>query len=446
MYKLLLISLLFIHARHPDRPKDVSQDHSKRNASLQVIQPLKVLQKKDVIVGAAQFVVRQAHHDSRLRKQTNDGIKVLEEKDVVVGAQQFELYLPKLKDKKVAIVTNVSGLVGKTTLVDTLLKLKVNIKKVFGPEHGFRGIADAGEKVKSNIDKKTKLPVVSLYGSHKKPTAEDLKDIDVVVYDIQDVGVRFYTFISTLTYVMQACAEQNKELIVLDRPNPNGFYVDGPVMIDKYKSFLGLHSVPLVYGMTTGEYAQMVNGERWFTEKVFCQLTVVPIKNYDHNCTYNLPVKPSPNLPNLNAVLLYPGLGLFEGTIMSLGRGTNLPFEVIGHPFYSIKDFSFMPKANAISKNPKYKDKVCYGVDLRKENTVQNPQRQIQLKYLIEFYKDLQDTAFMDKNFNWHSGNDELQQQIKAGKSETEIRASWKKDIDTFKAIRKKYLLYKDFE
>jgi uncharacterized protein YbbC (DUF1343 family) len=373
-------------------------------------------------------------------------LKVLEEKDVIVGAQQFDQYLPKLKGKKVAIVTNISGLVGKTSLVDTLLKLKVNIKKVFGPEHGFRGTSDAGEKVKSNTDKKTGLPVISLYGSHKKPTAEDLKNVDVVVYDIQDVGVRFYTFISTLSYVMQACAEHKKELIVLDRPNPNGFYVDGPVMIDKYKSFLGLHNVPLVYGMTTGEYAQMVNGEQWYSEKVSCNLIVVPMKNYDHTCTYNLPVKPSPNLPNLNAVLLYPGLGLFEGTIMSLGRGTDMPFEVLGHPLYSVKNFSFMPKANEISKEPKYKNEVCYGVDLRKENWVQNHPRKIELKWLITFYKDLKDSTFMDKNFNWHSGNDELQQQIRSGISEEEIRQSWRKDIETFKAIRKKYLLYKDFE
>lgn len=373
-------------------------------------------------------------------------LKVLTEANVVTGAQQFDLYLPKLKGKKVAIVTNVSGMIGKTSIVDTLLKLKVNIKKIFGPEHGFRGTSDAGEKVKSNIDKKTGLPVVSLYGSHKKPTAEDLKGIDVVVYDIQDVGVRFYTFISTLTYVMQSCAEQQKELIVLDRPNPNGFYVDGPVMTDKYKSFLGLHNVPLVYGMTTGEYAQMVNGERLYTEKVSCRLTVVPLKNYDHNCTYVLPVKPSPNLPNLNAVLLYPGLGLFEGTVMSLGRGTDMPFEVLGHPLYSNKTFSFMPKSNAISKEPKYVNKVCYGVDLRKENFVQNHPRKIELKWLVDFYRDLKDSTFMDKNFNWHSGNDELQQQIKAGKSENEIRLSWQKDIEAFKAIRKKYLLYKDFE
>jgi uncharacterized protein YbbC (DUF1343 family) len=374
------------------------------------------------------------------------GLKVLTEADVITGAQQFDQYLPKLKDKKVAIVTNISGMVGNKSIVDTLLKLKVNIKKIFGPEHGFRGTSDAGEKVKSNIDKKTKIPVISLYGSHKKPTAEDLKGIDVVVYDIQDVGVRFYTFISTLTYVMQACAEQQKELIVLDRPNPNGFYVDGPVMQDKYKSFLGLHNVPLVYGMTTGEYAQMVNGERWFTEKVFCNLTVIPVKNYDHNCTYVLPVKPSPNLPNLNSVLWYPSLGLFEGTIMSLGRGTDMPFEVLGHPLYGNKKFGFIPKSTVITKEPKYKNQICYGVNLRTVPLDKTPELKIDLSFLMVFYRQLNDTAFFDKNFNWHSGNDELQQQIKSGKTETEIRQSWQKDIEAFKLIRKKYLLYKDFE
>lgn len=386
-------------------------------------------------------------------------LKVLSEKDVVLGAQQFNAYLPLLAKKKVAIVTNVTGVIGNTSIVDTLIKLKVNIKKIFGPEHGFRGNVDAGEKVKSNIDKKTGLPVVSLYGSHKKPTAEDLKGIDVVVYDIQDVGVRFYTFISTLCYVMEACAEQGKEVIVLDRPNPNGFYVDGPVMKDKYKSFLGLHNVPIVYGMTTGEYARMANEEGWLKTKtrtvkkdsfelktVRCKLTVIPVKNYEHSMTYNLPVKPSPNLPNLNAVLMYPGMGLFEGTVMSVGRGTDMPFEVLGHPQYSKQTFSFTPKATVLSKEPKYKDQICYGVDLRQENFVEKHPRKVELKWLMLFYADLKVPEFMDKNFNWHSGNDELKEQIKAGKSENEIRATWQNDIATFKSIRKKYLLYKDFE
>ncbi|MGZ4038420.1 MAG: exo-beta-N-acetylmuramidase NamZ family protein, partial [Bacteroidia bacterium] len=373
-------------------------------------------------------------------------LHVLSEQDVTVGAACFKDYLPKLSRKNVAVVTNNSGLVGKTSIVDTLLHLKVNVKKIFGPEHGFRGTADAGETVKSSVDKKTNLPVISLYGTHKKPTQEDLAGIDVVVYDIQDVGVRFYTFISTLTYVMEACAENGKTLIVLDRPNPNGFYVDGPTMTDRYKGFLGIHNVPLVYGMTTGEYAQMVNGEGWLPKKSKCDLIVVPVKGYDHSSTYDLPVKPSPNLPDLNAVLLYPSLGLFEGTVMSLGRGTDMPFEVIGHPKYSVKAFSFVPKANAVSKDPKYKYEVCYGVDLRKEQQVQDPKKQIQLKWLIMFYKDLKDSTFFDGFFNYHSGNTQLQMDIKQGKSEEAIREDWKDDLNRFKAIRKKYLLYKDFE
>lgn len=389
----------------------------------------------------------------------SQALKVLNEKDIVTGAQQFSSYLPKLSKKKIAIVTNVTGKVGNATIVDTLLKLKVNIKKIFGPEHGFRGNVDAGEKVKSNIDKKTGLPVISLYGSHKKPTVEDLKGIDVVVFDIQDVGVRFYTFISTMCYVMEACAEQNIEMIVLDRPNPNGFYVDGPVMTDKYKSFLGLHNVPLVYGMTIGEYAQMANAEGWLKAKVKtskkdsfelktvrCKLTVVPLKNYDHTVTFNLPIKPSPNLPTLNSVLLYPSLGMLEGSVLSLGRGTEMPFEVLGHPQFSNKSFSFTPVSNSVSKDPKYKDQVCYGIDLRKENLAMNHPRQIELKWINMFYKDIKVDEFLDKNFNWHSGNDELKQQIKSGLSETEIRLSWKQDIEKFKSIRKKYLLYKDFE
>ncbi len=384
-------------------------------------------------------------------------LKVLTEKDISVGAQQFDLYLPKLANKKVAVVTNISGMIGKTSIVDTLLKLKVKIKKIFGPEHGFRGTFDAGQKVKSNVDKKTGLPIISLYGSHKKPTKDDLKGIDVVVYDIQDVGVRFYTFISTMTYVMEACAENNVELVILDRPNPNGFYVDGPVMTDKYKiynnapNFLGMHNVPLVYGMTTGEYAQMINGEGWLLNNLKCNLSVIPVKGYEHSFTYDLPVKPSPNLPNLNSILLYPSLGLFEGTLISLGRGTEMPFQVLGHPQYHKKDpiaigFSFTPKSTVITKEPKYKDQICYGIDLRKEDLIKNPKNKIQLKWLIEFYDDLKSIVFFEDNFNYHSGNDILQEKIKQTSSEEEIRKTWEEDVKKFKLIRKKYLLYKDFE
>lgn len=369
---------------------------------------------------------------------------------ITTGAQQTELYLPKLKNKKVAIVTNASGIINKQHLVDTLLKHGVKIVKIFGPEHGFRGIADAGEKVKNGKDAKTGITVISLYGSHKKPTKEDLKGIDLLIYDIQDVGVRFYTYISTMTYVMEACAENKKELIILDRPNPNGFYIDGPVMTNDYKSFLGLHNIPIVYGMTCGEYAQMVNGEGWLKNKVTCRLTVIPLKNYNRSkFVSGLPVKPSPNIPNDTAVLLYPTLGLFEGSIMSVGRGTSHPFQYIGNPYVnqSVFTFSFMPKSTAISKNPKYQDTVCYGVNtqLQFNELLLNPK--IELSYLSLFYLQSKNkqSVFFDKNFNYHSGNNELQQQIKSFESSEKIRSSWQVDLMAFKKIRKKYLIYTDF-
>jgi uncharacterized protein YbbC (DUF1343 family) len=364
------------------------------------------------------------------------------------GAQQIELYLPKLKNKRVAIVTNASGIIGRQHIVDTLLKHKVNIVKIFGPEHGFRGTADAGEKVKSGKDPITNITVISLYGSHKKPTKEDLKGVDIVIYDIQDVGVRFYTYISTMTYVMEACAENNKELIILDRPNPNGFYIDGPVMTDAYKSFLGLHNVPVVYGMTCGEYAQMVNGEGWLKNKVHCKLTVIPLLNYDRTkFVSGLPVKPSPNLPNDTAVLLYPGLGLFEGTIVSLGRGTEFPFQVIGCPASTTFTYNFSPQSTAISKKPKYQDTLCHGVDLRSLFNQQLQKRSVNIDLVASFYdqSNHKQSVFFDKNFNYHAGNEELKDQIIHHVSEKVIRASWQPGLDAFKQIRKKYLIYQDF-
>jgi uncharacterized protein YbbC (DUF1343 family) len=367
---------------------------------------------------------------------------------ITTGAQQIDTYLPKLKNKKVAIVTNASGIIGNKHLVDTLLSHKVKIVKIFGPEHGFRGTADAGEKVKSGKDILTNITVVSLYGSHKKPTKEDLKGVDIVVYDIQDVGVRFYTYISTMTYVMEACAENNKELIIFDRPNPNGFYIDGPVMIDKYKSFLGLHNIPIVYGMTCGEYAQMVNGEGWMKTKLKCNLSVIPLKNYDRaKFISGLPVKPSPNLPNDTAVLLYPSLGLFEGTIVSLGRGTDSPFQVIGSPTSATFTYNFKPISNPISKKPKYQDTLCYGIDLRPLFNQQLQRKSIDVGWVAMFYNQTPDkqVVYFDKNFNYHAGNDELQIQIKSNILEKDIRASWQPALETFKKIRSKYLMYKDF-
>lgn len=365
---------------------------------------------------------------------------------VVCGNSRFDLYLPKLKGKKVAVITNVTGVIGTTSIVDTLLKLKVNIKKIFGPEHGFRSDTDAGETVGSNIDAKTNLPVISLYGSNKKPSKEQLKDIDVVIYDIQDIGVRFYTYISTMCYAMEACAENKKEFIVFDRPNPNGFYIDGPVLKNEFKGFLGLHNVPLVYGMTCGEYAQMANSQGWLKNKIKCKLTVIPLKNYDRASTYNLPVAPSPNIPNTDAVLLYPSLGLFEGTIMSLGRGTELPFQVIGHPEYSDTTFCFVPKETKISKSPKYLNQRCYGLDLRSNGYVLDHPYQINLLWLRLMVLKMKKEDFFDKNFNFHAGNADLQLQIKSRMTIDEIRKTWQPDIEIFKKIRKKYLLYPDLQ
>ncbi len=363
---------------------------------------------------------------------------------VTCGAAQFEKYLPLLENKRVAVLTNITGILGKTSIVDTLISRKVNIIKIFGPEHGFRMDADAGEKVKSNIDQRTGLQIVSLYGSNKKPTAEQLKDIDVLIYDIQDIGTRFYTYISTMCYAMEACAENKKQFIVLDRPNPNGFYIDGPVLKPEQKSFLGLHAVPLVYGMTCGEYAKMANGEGWLSNKIKCNLTVITMQNYDRKSSYRLPVKPSPNIPDEVAVLLYPSLGLFEGTIMSLGRGTSTPFKVVGHPEFPDTSFSFTPVPTKISQDPKYVNKKCYGLDLQTCGFNGRDLREINLQWLFSCYAKMKRDDFFDKNFNFHAGNAVLQEQVKNNVTEKEIRRTWQADIEKFKQIRKKYLLYAD--
>ncbi|MBL7885025.1 MAG: DUF1343 domain-containing protein, partial [Bacteroidia bacterium] len=322
------------------------------------------------------------------------------------------------------------------------------IKKVFGPEHGFRGIVDAGEKVKSEKDAKTGLNIISLYGKNKKPSAEQLKDVDIVIFDIQDVGVRFYTYLSTLHYVMEACAENNKQLIILDRPNPNGYFIDGPVLETNYKSFLGLHPVPLVYGLTIGEYAQMINGEGWLKDGIKCNLKIITIENYTHNDFYELALKPSPNLPNMSSVYLYPSLGLFEGTVVSVGRGTDLPFQVIGHPTLEKWNYTFTPSPKTGATEPKYNGQLCKGYNLSDfGNDFIKNYKQVYLFWLIGIYQNTPDkTTFFDQNFNYHAGNATLQQQIKEGKSEAEIRKTWQADLNKFKTIRKKYLLYKDFE
>jgi uncharacterized protein YbbC (DUF1343 family) len=368
--------------------------------------------------------------------------------DIKMGADRTSEYLPLLKGKAVAIVANQSSNIKNVHLVDTLLKLGVNIKKVFCPEHGFRGLVDAGEKVKTEKDNKTGLSIISLYGKNKKPAPEQLKDVDVVIFDIQDVGVRFYTYLSTMHYVMEACAENKKQLIVMDRPNPNGYYVDGPILEDKWKSFLGLHPVPIVYGLTIGEYAKMINGEKWLKSGIQCDLKVISLEGYTHNDLYELPVKPSPNLPNMASVYLYPSLGLFEGTVVAVGRGTDLPFQVIGHPNLQKGTYTFIPESKPGAMEPKYKGQVCKGYDLTDfGNEYMKDLKKVYLFWLIGTYENTPDkTVFFDENFNYHAGNSTLQEQIKAGKPEAEIRASWQDGLNKFKVTRKKYLLYQDFE
>ncbi len=365
------------------------------------------------------------------------------------AAEQTEKYLPILKNKNIAIVANQTSTIGKVHLVDSLLKLDIRIKKVFCPEHGFRGEQEAGEIVQNLLDKKTKLPVISLYGNNKKPKATDLQGIDIVIFDIQDVGARFYTYISTLHYVMEACAENNVELLILDRPNPNGYYVDGPVLDMKFTSFVGMHPVPIVHGMTIAEYATMINGEKWLKGGIQCKLRTITVNNYNHADFYTLPIKPSPNLLNMSAIYLYPTLCLFEGTVVSVGRGTITAFQIIGHPDLDSTLFSYIPKAiKGMSSEPPYKNKKCFGYDLSSYPlSVLKNEAKINLFWLIDLYKRLSPKCdFFTTTFDKLAGTDMLRKQIIAGKSEEEIRQSWQADLGKFKKIRKKYLLYADFE
>ncbi len=365
---------------------------------------------------------------------------------VVVGAERTTVYVPLLHKQRVAVVTNGTGLIGTTHLVDSLLALKVKVVKVFAPEHGFRGDADAGEHVKDQRDARTGLPLVSLYGKNKKPSAEQLADVDVLLFDIQDVGVRFYTYISTLHYVMEAAQEHQKKVIVLDRPNPNGFYVDGPVLDPAYKSFVGMHPVPLVHGMTIGEYARMINGEGWLAGGLKCDLTVVECEHYDHRRFYTLPVKPSPNLPNASAVYLYPSLGLFEGTVVSVGRGTTKPFQCIGFPGNTVGQYHFTPQPMPGAKDPPHKGKECTGIDLSAYGVFQSRmERSIRLHWLIGFYQEAVDKAhFFTPFFDTLAGGKELRERILKGEDEETIRASWQPGLRAFMKVRQKYLLYDD--
>ena len=356
------------------------------------------------------------------------------------GAENYNAYLPILTNKKIGIVTNPTGIIeSKKHLVDFLLDHKVDLQKIYAPEHGFRGTADAGEVIKDGKDIKTNLPIISLYGNNKKPKPEQLADIDIVIFDIQDVGARFYTYISTLHYVMEACAENNIELLVLDRPNPNGSIVDGPVLEMEHKSFVGMHTIPVLHGMTIGEYAKMINGEKWLANGVTCNLTVIPCANYKRDMPYSLPVKPSPNLPNDQSINLYASLCFFEGTNVSVGRGTEKQFQIYGSPFLLKTDFSFTPIPNFGAKEPMHKDILCYGEDLSKIKKVSR----LELKWLIKTYANTSDkTVFFNDFFTKLAGTKKLQEQIIEGVSEKEIRKSWEADLNVFKETRKKYLIY----
>ncbi|MDX2360430.1 MAG: DUF1343 domain-containing protein [Crocinitomicaceae bacterium] len=366
----------------------------------------------------------------------------ISEKTIVVGAAKFDAYLSMLEGKSVGIVGNQSSLVGTTHLVDTLLSLKVDVQKVFCPEHGFRGDADAGEQVGNSNDIKTGLPLISLYGKNKKPSKEQMKGIDVIIFDIQDVGVRFYTYISTLHYVMEACAENNVKLIILDRPNPNGHYVDGPVLELDFSSFVGMHPVPIVHGMTIGEYGSMINGQGWLGDQVKCELVVITCDNYTHDTPYSLPVAPSPNLRSDLSIQLYPSLCLLEGTEVSCGRGTDCPFERYGHPDFSESEFFFIPESGYGSKSPKFEGQKCYEINLR--DTGIERATKFDISYLIDADEQLNGQLWAGKKkiFNLLAGNDTLWRQIKAGSPESDIRKTWEPALSEYKEMRKKYLLY----
>jgi uncharacterized protein YbbC (DUF1343 family) len=359
---------------------------------------------------------------------------------IKTGADNYSNYLPLLKNKKIGIITNQTGILSnKFHLVDFLLEKNIAIQKIFAPEHGFRGTADAGEHVVDGKDSKTGLPIISLYGDNKKPKSEQLANIDIMVFDLQDVGVRFYTYISSLHYIMEACAENNIPLLILDRPNPNGSIVDGPILEKAFSSFVGMHPIPLLHGMTIGEYAKMINGEKWLKNGVQCKLTVIPCINYNRKMNYSLPVKPSPNLPNEQAVNLYASLCLFEGTNVSVGRGTEQQFQIYGSPYLPKSGFSFIPKPNFGAQNPVYNGIQCYGEDLSAHTRV----NRLELKWLIKAYQTTTDKSkFFNPFFTKLAGTKKLQQQIENEIPEEEIRQSWKKGLIAFKQMRTEYLIY----
>ncbi len=391
-----------------------------------------------------------------------------QKKQIIIGAERTEKYFDLIQNKRVGMIVNHTSVIYENKeknskslhLVDFLLQNEINIQTIFAPEHGFRGTASAGETIKNGKDTKTGIDIISLYGKNKKPTKEQLKNIDILIFDIQDVGARFYTYISTMHYCMEAAAEYGKQIIILDRPNPNGFYVDGCIREEKYKSFVGMNPIPIVHGLTVAELAKMIEGEKWLENEAKNKiqleqnLIIVTCQNYSHKDKYNLPISPSPNLPTQSSILLYPSLCLFEGTTMSVGRGTDFPFEVVGHPNFpnntdDSSTISFTPKPNEGAKYPPFENKLCYGVDY----TIQKLESNFSLKPLLRFYQIMKDKElenkkdnFFNSYFNTLVGNDKLQKQIKEGLIEQEIKQTWQKDIEDYKIMRKKYLLYEDFE
>ncbi|WKN33002.1 DUF1343 domain-containing protein [Porifericola rhodea] len=401
------------------------------------------------------LVLATACQSQRTAEKTEAEETVEVSPEIIPAAWQTEKYLPILEGKNIAAVVNHTSHIGDTHLVDSLLAMGVQLKTIFAPEHGFRGEAGAGEHIQNSTDTKTGLPIISLYGKNKKPLPEQLKNIDLVIFDIQDVGARFYTYISTMHYVMEACAELGKEVLVLDRPNPNGYYVDGPVLEMEQQSFVGMHPIPVVHGLTVAELAQMINGEGWLEGGKECKLHIVEVKNYTHSDRYKLPIRPSPNLPNNQAINLYPSLCLFEGTVMSIGRGTEFPFQVVGYPdttFSSLgkdTDFSFVPEdVPGVAMDPKHEGERCYGLDLRESAHLSG----FKLDYLISFYQQASTLGISDEDFFRESffdllaGTKKLRSQLTSGVEQAEIRQSWSADLEAYKSLRKKYLLYKDFE
>lgn len=416
---IVVIIVLFQTSYFSCSSPSVSETQSKKNENNQVTEPEEISEEQE---------------DAKI--------------NIVVGAEWLDGYLNLIENQKIGLVVNQTSKVGDDFLVDVLLEKGIQINKIFAPEHGFRGTADAGEKVKNGKDLKTGIDIHSLYGKNKKPSKSDLEDLDWIIFDIQDVGARFYTFISTMTYVMDACAKYGVKFLVLDRPNPNGHFIDGPVLKETYRSFVGLHKIPVVHGMTIGEYAKMVNGEGWLESGKKCDLTVIPCQNYSHQFFYDLPVKPSPNLPNSLSIALYPSLCFFEGTEVSIGRGTDKQFQLMGAPNFPNGNFEFIPEPKPGAKYPKHNGKKCSGFDLSVLDLREvRKAGKLEIKYLINFYKDYhskEDFFLENLFFDKLAGGTELRNQIINGVTEDKIRKSWEKDLSAFKSIRQKYLIYEE--